>query len=250
LNLLDAQLYALTHRGNPGDVAHYVELCRGARSVLELGSGAGRVLCALAQPGRALHGLELDPGLFELGTEAVRGLPAASRRGVSLVREDMRDFSLGRRFERAILPYNALYCLLTPRDVQRCFRAVHAALEPGGMFGFDVWNADGFVAHEHDGEDDTGAVMRVQHQGEAWSVFERSRLGRSAGRLDVTYTYVASSRGTKRSQVLKQRYYRSADLLHWLERAGFQVTSKAGSFGGGRFGARSSRLVVTASARG
>jgi SAM-dependent methyltransferase len=217
--------------------------------VLELGSGSGRVLCALAQPGRTLYGLELDSGLFALCAEAVRQLPAASRRGVSLVQADMRDFALGRRFERVILPYNALYCLLTPRDVQRCFRAVHAALEPGGAFAFDVWNADGFVAREHDGEDDEGAVLRFVHEGRTWSVFERSRIGRAAGRLDVTYSYVPSTRGAKRSQVLRQRYYRSSDLLDWLERAGFQVASKAGSFGAGRFGARSARLVVTASAR-
>lgn len=214
-----------------------------------MGSGAGRMLQALAQPGRALCGLELDPGLFALGTATVRELPAASRRGVSLLRADMRDFDLGRRFERVILPYNALYCLLTPRDVARCFRAVHSALEPGGVFAFDVWNADNFVAHEQDGEDDEGAVMRFVHEGRTWSVFERSRLGRSAGRLDVTYTYVPSSRGAKREQVLRQRYYHSSDLLDWLERAGFRVGSKAGSFGAGRFGARSARLVVTASAR-
>jgi SAM-dependent methyltransferase len=205
------------------------------------------MLCALAQPGRALFGLELDAGLFALGTEALQQLPAPTRRRISLVRGDMRDFELGRRFERVILPYNTLYCLLTPRDVRRCFRAARAALEPGGVFAFDVWNADGFVAREHNGEDDEGAVLQLAHAGRTWSVFERSRVGRSAGRLDVTYTYVPSSRGAKRSQVLRQRYYRSSDLLEWLERAGFRISSKAGSFGAGRFGARSARLVVSAS---
>jgi tRNA G46 methylase TrmB len=47
---LAAELYRLTHRGNPGDVGFYRKLCSGVQSVLELGCGYGRLLAALAQP--------------------------------------------------------------------------------------------------------------------------------------------------------------------------------------------------------
>ena len=57
---MSAELYALTHRGNRGDLEFYQRTCRGARSVLELGSGYGRVLTALAGAKRRVVGLERD----------------------------------------------------------------------------------------------------------------------------------------------------------------------------------------------
>jgi SAM-dependent methyltransferase len=227
-----------------------VEVCRGAAQVLELGSGAGRMLRALAQPRRTLCGLELDAGLLRLGREAVAGLPARKRAGVELVRGDMRSFALGQRFERVLLPYNGLYCLLTSRDVERCLRAVHAALVPGGSFAFDVWNADGVAAQGLAPASEDEEVARFEHASRLWRVFESCRSGRGAQRLDVTYTYVPDGRAKARSQLLQQRYLRSVELFGLLETCGFRVTSKLGSFDGARFSARAQRLVVTAQALG
>jgi SAM-dependent methyltransferase len=229
-------------------VEHYVELCRGAPSVLELGCGYGRVLRALAHPERELFGLELDAGLLRLGRETVAALPRALRRGVTLVRGDMQRFELGRRFTRVILPYNALYCLLSPRRVEACLRAVHAALEPGGWFGFDVWNADPWYAHELSPAARDEPLAVFEHAGRQWRVNERCRRARTRERLDVTYTYVPEGRGAARSQIVRQRYYHSRELLELLDRCGFSVKSRLGDFGGARFGARATRLIVTARA--
>src|ERR1700690_1308585 len=109
---LQAELYALTHCGTPGDTAFYARLCEGARRVLELGSGYGRLLSVLARPRRLVVGLELDPELLAAAKRRVRTLPPGKRRSVQLVRGDMRRFELGPGFDCAILPYNALYCLL------------------------------------------------------------------------------------------------------------------------------------------
>lgn len=250
MNALDAELYALTHRGNPGDVEHYVTLCRGAASVLELGSGYGRMLLALAAPARTLFGLELDPHLLRLGREAVTTLPAAKRRGVTIVQGDMQRIAVGRRFERVILPYNALYCLLTPATVERCFRSVHAALEPGGLFAFDVWNADRLVDDDFAPTENERALTAFEHAGRRWVAFESCRRGRGEARLDVTYSYVPSGRAARRSQVVKQRYYRPHQLLALLAKAGFALHTKLGSFTGARFSERSTRLVVVAQSLG
>ena len=63
---MSAELYALTHRGNRGDLEFYRRTCRGARSVLELGSGYGRVLTVLANAERRVVGLERDPQFLAL----------------------------------------------------------------------------------------------------------------------------------------------------------------------------------------
>lgn len=227
---------------------HYVELCRDAVSVLELGSGYGRMLRALAEPERELFGLELDPSLLALGKRTVAGLPAAARRGVTLVQGDMQRIALGRRFERVLLPYNALYCLLSARAVQRCFRAVRAALEPGGLFAFDVWNADHLVAAGLSPAGDERALAAFEHAGRRWVVTERCQGARGADRIDVTYTYAPSGSGAQRSQSLRQRYYRSTELCALLGESGFALVSQHGSFAKARFDERSARLVVVARA--
>jgi SAM-dependent methyltransferase len=248
LKSLDAELYALTHRGNAGDVEHYAQVCRGAGSVLELGSGYGRMLQALAEPKRVLFGLELDPAFLALSRKTVAELSAASRRGVRLVQGDMQQIALGRVFERVLLPYNALYCLLSPRAVERCFRSVHAALEPGGLFAFDVWNADRLGEDGLSPSEEGQALTAFDHAGRRWVAFETCRQGRVSQRLDVTYTYVPSGRGMRRSQVVRQRYYRSAELLAMLTKCGFAVQSKQGNFTGARFSDRAPRLVIVARA--
>jgi len=216
--------------------------------VLELGSGYGRMLQALARARRVLFGLELDASLLGLGRQAVAALPPALRRGVTLVRGDMQRIQLGRRFERVVLPYNALYCLLSSRAVESCFRGVRAALEPDGLFAFDVWNADrlgdvGFLPVDED-----RALTAFEHAGRRWVAFERCRRARGVGRLDVTYTYVPTDRAGRRSQVVRQRYYGSNQLLSLLRKCGFTVVSKRGDFAGARFNERASRLVVVARA--
>jgi SAM-dependent methyltransferase len=244
-----AELYALTHRGNPGDVEFYGELCRGAKSVLELGSGSGRLLTALAGTKRQLVGLELDPELLALAKRNLRALPPAKRKSASVLHADMRDFELPQRFERVLLPYNALYCLLSKRDALACFHAVRRALEPGGKLALDVWNAEPFQhSPAQTGADDPEPIVTLGHAGRTWDVFERSRVRRAQQRLDVTYTYVPRERGSALEIPIAQRYFLSREISDLLVRAGFAIEARYGDFSGRRFSARSAQLIVLARA--
>ena len=246
---MKAELYALTHRGNAGDVAFYGEVCRGAESVLELGSGSGRILTALASARRSVVGLELDAELLALARRNVRALPAAKRKSVRLVQADMRDFELPQRFERILLPYNALYCLLTQRAALACFRAARRALESGGKLALDVWNAEPFArSAARATADDPEPIVSVRHAGRTFDVFERSRVRRTQRRLDVSYVYVPREGGTAYQIPIAQRYYLRAEVDELLERAGFVVEKRFGDFSGTRFGPRSEQLVVVARA--
>jgi SAM-dependent methyltransferase len=247
---LEAELYALTHRGNPGDAAFYARTCSGAERVLELGSGYGRLLAKHAQPGRLVTGLEVDAALLSLARRELRFLPLAARRAVRLIQGDMRHFALGQRVSHVLLPYNGLYCLLSKRDALACFRAVRAALSVGGVFAFDVWNAEGFqhqnVANSSLAEADP--IVTLDHAGRIWDVFERSQRGRAERRLDVTYRYVPTT-GTALELTIRQRYFRVSELADLLERAGLVVEKRYGDFSGSRFTSRSPHLIVIASAQ-
>jgi len=246
---VNAELYALTHRGNRGDVAFYRAACRGAQRVLELGSGAGRILFALANSKRSLTGLELDPNLLSLAKRNRRALPLETRRTLRLVAGDMRDFAFRQRFERVLLPYNALYCLLDRRAATACFRAAHRALVSGGKLVLDVWNPLPFHRAREIDLDEASPIARVRHGGQTWDVFERCRVRRARQRLDVSYTYVSREQGEVQQIPIAQRYYLPSEIAHLLTRAGFLLEARYGDFSRRRFDARSPQLIVVARAR-
>jgi hypothetical protein len=204
------------------------------------------VLKALARSDCELWGLELDTDLLALGRRAVRQLPASARQQAKLVQGNMERFTLPRRFERVLLPYNGFYCLLSPSAARRCLRAVRAALEPGGLFAFDVWNGD--AIHTSGLQPDTANEerLRFEHDGRIWRVFEGCRAARGAQRLDVTYTYAPDGRAAPRTQLIRQRYYLVDELRQLLSDCGFQAPALRGNFSGSPFTAQSNRLVVTA----
>jgi SAM-dependent methyltransferase len=247
---LEAELYALTHRGNAGDAAFYERTGAGASSLLELGCGDGRLLTKLALPGRRVVGLERDPEMLAAARRNLRRLPSDRRRSVQLLSADMRDFKLGSRVERVFLPYNGLYCLLTERDALRCFRSVRAALPVGGVFAFDVWNAQGFrpeqtrLANLADSE----PLVTLDHAGRIWDVFEHTRVGRAQQRLDVVYRYVPRDAGASHRIAIPQRYFLAEELGGLLLRAGFVVQKRYGDFSGARFTSRAPHLIVVARA--
>jgi SAM-dependent methyltransferase len=246
---LEAELYALTHRGTAGDAAFYVRTCSDADRVLELGSGYGRLIAKLARPGRLVTGLEVDAALLSLARRELRLLPLAARRAVRLTQGDMRHFALGQRVSHVLLPYNGLYCLLSKRDALACFRSVRAALAVGGVFVFDVWNAEGFQ-HQKGARSslvETEPIVTLDHGGRTWNVFERSRRGRIERRLDVAYRYVPTT-GTPLELTIRQRYFRASELGELLDRAGFVVEKRYGSFSGSRFTDRDRARSVTLAA--
>jgi SAM-dependent methyltransferase len=245
---LAAELYALTHRGTAGDLEFYTRVCGGARGVLELGCGYGRLLCALSRRGRRVLGLDSNPELLALAKRSLRALPESKRRGVEVVNADMSRFAFAERFERILLPYNGLYCLLGRRAALSCFRAVRATLAPGGLFLFDVWNAAPFhrASSSRASADADEPIVTIEHGGRVWDVFEHSRTRRSAQRLDVRYDYLPRGGGRSCSIVIPQRYYLEPELRDLLARAGLELRQRWGDFSGARFSSRSEHLIVAA----
>lgn len=248
---MNAELYALTHRGNPGDRSFYRRVCRGADSVLELGSGSGRLLCALAGVRRRVIGLELDRDMISLARRRLRALPAPKRRSVRLQHGDMRRFSLDSPVERVLLPYNALFCMPSQRDALACFRAARRALALGGALVLDVWNAEPFhrASSVRPLADEREPVLTLRYAAQTWDVFERTRVRRAQQRLDARYEYVPRSGGPSCEIGIAQRYYLADEIEALLLRAGFALLARFGDFSGGRFSsARSPQLIVLARA--
>jgi SAM-dependent methyltransferase len=225
----DPALYEMMHRGTPGDAAFYARRLAGARRVLELGCGYGRMLSALASAlsETELTGLELHPGLLE---RARARLPERVR----LLEGDMRALPPELPPQDAIIaPYSTLWCLPSDADALSCFRSVWARLAPGGRFLFDAYGADLFHEAEAEDEDDGPRFVADLHaEGRALRVFERA-LWRPAERaFTVRYEHVPLDGGAPLEGTIEHHYILAEPLRALLTVAGFDEVRLFAGFGG------------------
>jgi hypothetical protein len=114
-------------------------ICAAARRiggpVLELASGAGRVMRCLAREHHDVIGVEASPAMLKMAHETTRNL--ATRDRMRFVRGDMRTFSFGRRFPLVIVPFNSFWYNLDERGAGQCLERIVAHTDPGGVFLVD-----------------------------------------------------------------------------------------------------------------
>ncbi len=232
-----AALYAALHDGNPGDVEFYRAACAGARTVLELGSGSGRVGLALAAAGFDVVGVEISPS----------AAAAASRAGLVSVCADMTRFALRRRFHRVIIPYNTLYCLLSDDQVVACLDCARRHLAPGGQIVFDGYVAAlGDFDLEGPYETEPEEIAAIDADGRHWTVYERSRLWPARCRIDASYEHVPDDGGAPVSATIRQRWLTVETLPQLLARARLVMVALEGGFRGEPYTPLSEHFVVRA----
>jgi len=101
-----------------GDVAFFVEAAQEAGSpVLEIGCGTGRTLIPIAQSGIEIVGLDLSESMLAEAQQKVIRLDSQTQQRIQLVQGDMRDFSLGRKFNLVLVTF--AFVFLTTPEAQR-----------------------------------------------------------------------------------------------------------------------------------
>lgn len=227
-----APFYAALHRGTAGDLGYYRNACAGADTVLELGCGYGRMVAALVRAGHRVTGIELDEGLLALAHETLAPLPAADRARARLQLGDMRELRLGEQFDRVLIPFGGLYCLLDDDQLDAALRTAALHLHPAGRLVLDVYSADGFheEAEPDDMPDDAHTPLcRVQVEGVDYEVLERSTWDKPRQRIDASYLYV-DEQGRVVEGTIEQRYLLRAQLVAALERAGLRCVELSSAF--------------------
>jgi SAM-dependent methyltransferase len=106
-------------------------------SALDLACGTGRLPIVFAQAGLTVTGLDYSSAMLDLARQKIASLPDDVRRRIDLAQGDMRDFSLGRRFDIVNISWSFIY-MLTPEDQRRTLTCVRDHLEDGGRLIFSV----------------------------------------------------------------------------------------------------------------
>ncbi|MBS0334555.1 MAG: methyltransferase domain-containing protein [Proteobacteria bacterium] len=121
-----------------GDLEIYAGLAPSGGSILELGSGTGRLAVALAELGFRVLGVEIAPAMLAQAQAKLADLPPHVAGRVELKRGDMTDIDLGRRFDLVICPYFALAHVPRGMAWKNTFATAARHLKSGGLAAFHL----------------------------------------------------------------------------------------------------------------
>ncbi len=142
----DASLYDAEYVDQTQDIPWYLTQLAQAKvrgTVLELGSGTGRVTIPLAQAGHQVIGLERMPTMTARLIEKLAVLAPEVRQRVTSLQGDMLEIPLeDQSVDAVVAPFNVLMHLYDWREILACFQECARVLRPGGLFAFDVLQPD------------------------------------------------------------------------------------------------------------
>lgn len=235
------------------DVSFYVEQARAAGGpVLELGCGTGRVLIPTARAGIEIVGLDSSAHMLAVCQRKLTEEPGAVQARAQLLEADMRDFSLGREFRLATLPFRCFQHLLTVEDQLVCLTSIHRHLVPGGRVILDIFNPSlPWLVEERFLSETAEEPEFILPDGRG--VVRRHRvLARDLARQiqDVELVYYVTHPGGRQERLpfrFQMRYFFRYEAEHLLARAGFQVEQVFADYDQSPFGSKDpSELILLA----
>lgn len=136
--------YDLEHGSGEEDIAFYQRLVPrlGARQVVELGCGSGRITLPLAELAErhdlTITGVDLSGDMLEQAETKLEHLAPGCRARVRLQRHDIRTFVAEPAVDVVIVPCSTLAHVLELEDQLQVWRSAYASLVPGGRFVVDL----------------------------------------------------------------------------------------------------------------
>ena len=98
--------------------------------VLELMAGTGRISLPLAEAGVHLTCVDASAAMLERLQCKLEGRSLTAR----LERQDVRELSLGQKYDLILLPFHSLSEITDPQERQQALERIHAHLKSGGRF--------------------------------------------------------------------------------------------------------------------
>ena len=119
-------------------VAYLAERAGPGGRALELGIGTGRVALPLADKGVAVHGIDVSRAMLA----KLSAKPGGDRIPVTVGDFSTLEAVAGAPFQLIYCVFSTLFALTTQDSQAGCFRAVAAALAPGGAFVLEAFVPD------------------------------------------------------------------------------------------------------------
>jgi SAM-dependent methyltransferase len=149
-----ARLYDLDLQDDPGDLDLWTALAAQADGpVLELMAGSCRVAIPLAEEGREVTAVDVDPAMLARARRRAEAAGPEVLARLELVPGDVStpDIRLGDRFGLAFIALNSILLLGSRAGQRAAWETLAAHLRPGGVAAVDTWLPDAHDLSRYDG---------------------------------------------------------------------------------------------------
>lgn len=185
-----------------------------ARSLLELGCGTGRHAARLSGLGFAVTGVDRSEGMLEQAR--------LSGPGCRFLAGDIRELSLGQRFDAVISLFHVMSYQTSDADLGAALACASAHLAPGGLLLFDFWHGPAVLKTPPEVRVKQMADERVAVTRRADPVHHETRHV-----VDVHFTVDIREQCGARAETLREthsmRYFFVPELKEFLAAAGLNV---------------------------
>jgi len=247
-----AEIYDQTVTDWPGELDFYREAAKGAKSVLEVACGTGRIGLRLAQEGWGVAGFDLSPHMIEIARRKAEGI-----HNIDLAVADMTSFDLGRTFDLVIIPGHSFQFMLIIQAQLACLASIRRHLSDNGNMIVHIDHQDeawlGGLPIEPEGAfgDPTeirlpdGRAFRTEKR---WSYDRATQTVALVTRIEQTDSAGAVLDSATRGPVRMHCFFRY-EMEHLLERAGFELQGLYGDFSRGSLTHESTEMIWVTSRR-
>lgn len=181
------------------------------KGILDLACGTGSVSFLLAQRGYQVLGLDLSWHMIQeaekKNTEFL----------VTFLQGDMRSFHLPEKVDAIISLYDSVNYMLQEEDLYQVFHSCYEALNPGGLFIFDVNTRDRLRQVK------PGTCL---YEGDGYYCFWKDILYPQPLIWQVDLTFFVQEEGgfySKYEETHRERAYSQAVLSRILQEVGFSI---------------------------
>ncbi|MCP4476399.1 MAG: methyltransferase domain-containing protein [Gammaproteobacteria bacterium] len=210
------------------------------KTALDLSCGTGSQIFWLAQRGFEVVGIDINRKMLNIAKKKAKKKNLA----VKLIQGDMRTDQVS-QFDAVITIFNAIGHL-TKQDFKRSLKNIHANLNPGGFYLFDIFNLDYLL----NGDNITQLTIDWLKKSSDTTRREIQYSTISKAGILTSYDIYHEQRGNQKPKISTAyqtlQVYKKSELNTLLEKQGFKVIKQCNIDGGRFYPTKTERLLTLA----
>jgi ubiquinone/menaquinone biosynthesis C-methylase UbiE len=225
----------------------YAQKCKSP--VLELACGTGRALIPIAREGFEITGLDSNESMLKKAKEKIKKKPQEVQNRIELIKSDMTNFQIKKKFNLILIVFNSFQHLLTIQDQDNCLKSIHRHLTDNGrliitVFYPDLTRPEGVIRKE-----DYKIVQDYPEKGDKTELLCYQYFNHKKQETDVSYlldTQKPNGQLQRKRMSFTIHYFFPTEFERMLISNGFVVEELFGNFDKSQFTGKSPLMIFVA----